>query len=75
MKTTDGQKRKETDEIQVKGAFRVKKGFLVMRIFSLFCQSILFVCFLRMRKTLGCEPRIRANKKIKLKNPEQGGND
>lgn len=50
-----------------KGLFGYENFFIVLLEY--------FVCFLRMRNTLGCEPIIRANKKIKLKNPEQGGND
>lgn len=49
-------------------------GSLVMRIYSLSFGEY-FVCLLRREKLWVSGLRIRANKKIKVENPEQSGND
>lgn len=87
METTHGQERKEKEGIKINCEFQVKKkklffffnllcpfGSLVMRIYSLSFGEY-FVCLLRREKLWVSGLRIRANKKIKVENPEQSGND
>lgn len=74
VKTIYHWKGKKLMKFKSTGHFRSKRAFWLWEFFFIVLLEY-FVCFLRMRNTLGCEPIIRANKKIKLKNPEQGGND